>query len=112
MHTDRIKLALLVVLAMAAPATAQTPYDGPWQVTVVTKTGGCEPSQSASITVRDGVIEGANDINGTVSADGVVKVSMGPASADGRLNGNSGFGKWHASSVGLSCSGHWQASKQ
>ena len=28
----------------AAPASAQTPYDGLWNVTVVTKTGSCEPS--------------------------------------------------------------------
>lgn len=40
----------------AAPASAQQPYDGLWNVTVVTKTGSCEPSQSSTVTVAEGKI--------------------------------------------------------
>jgi len=50
MGLDRIRrlvgnsLVVLAVSAAAAPAFAQTPYDGLWNVTVVTKSGSCEPS--------------------------------------------------------------------
>ena len=40
----------------AAPASAQTPYDGLWQVTVVTKTGSCDAQTSSTLTVADGKI--------------------------------------------------------
>ena len=40
----------------AAPAFAQTPYDGLWQVTVVTKSGSCEPTTSSTLTVTDGKV--------------------------------------------------------
>ncbi len=42
--------------ALAAPALAQSPYDGNWQVTIVTKTGSCEPTASSTLTVADGKI--------------------------------------------------------
>ena len=114
MRFDRIKLALLSALALAslaAPAAAQTPYDGLWNVTVVTKTGSCEPSHQASITVADGIVQGG-EITGKVSQDGMVKVSMGPAYASGHLDGSTGHGKWNGASAGVPCSGHWEASKQ
>jgi hypothetical protein len=41
MRPDRIAIFLAAFLT-AAPAAAQTPYDGLWNVTVVTKTGSCE----------------------------------------------------------------------
>ena len=42
----------------AAPASAQQPYDGLWQVTVVTKSGSCDASTSSTVTVSDGRISG------------------------------------------------------
>ena len=49
MRHDRIRAVFLVPFSSppplaAAPAFAQTPYDGLWNVTIVTKTGTCEPS--------------------------------------------------------------------
>ena len=32
---------------LAAPVFAQNPYDGNWQVTIVTKSGSCEPTASS-----------------------------------------------------------------
>ena len=62
MRSNRIRellfasfLASAAALA-AAPASAQQPYDGLWQVTVVTKTGSCEPQTSSTVTVADGKI--------------------------------------------------------
>jgi hypothetical protein len=115
MRIERIKLALMATiatLAFASHASAQTPYDGLWQVTVVTKTGSCEASKSAAITIADGVVQGGGEISGKVSRDGIVKVSMGQAYAQGRLEGNAGSGKWNAASAGVPCSGYWEAAKQ
>ena len=40
----------------AAPASAQQPYDGLWQVTVVTKTGSCDAQTTSTVTVSDGKV--------------------------------------------------------
>ena len=56
---------------LAAPAFAQSPYDGNWHVTIVTKTGSCEPTASSMLTVADGKITapGAN-VSGTIGREG------------------------------------------
>ncbi len=116
MRHDRIRIAFfasaLTALA-AAPAAAQTPYDGFWNVTIVTKTGACEPSTRSTLTVADGKISapGAN-VSGSIGREGVVRVSIGGAYANGQLNGNSGSGKWNGASAGVPCSGRWEASRQ
>jgi type 1 fimbria pilin len=98
---------------VAAPAIAQTPYDGLWQVTVVTKTGSCEPQTSSTLTVTDGKVSapGAN-VSGSVGHEGIVRVSINGAYANGQLSGNAGSGKWNGASAGVPCSGRWQASRQ
>ena len=97
----------------AAPATAQQPYDGLWNVTVVTKTGSCEPSTSSTLTVSEGKITAPGaTISGTVGSGGLVRVSINGAYANGQLSGNSGSGKWNGASAGVPCSGRWEASRQ
>lgn len=95
---------------VAAPASAQTPYDGLWQVTVVTKSGSCDAQRSSTVTVADGKVSGA--ISGTVGSGGLVRVSINGAYANGQLSGNSGSGKWNGASAGVPCSGRWEASRQ
>jgi len=95
----------------AVPATAQQPYDGLWQVTVVTKTGSCEPSARSTVTVTDGKISGG-PVSGSVGSGGLVRVSINGAYANGQLSGNSGSGKWNGASAGVPCSGRWEASRQ
>jgi hypothetical protein len=105
-------LAATAVL-LAAPATAQTPYDGLWNVTIVTKTGSCEPSARSTLTVADGRISGAGaDVTGSIGREGMVRVSINGAYANGHLSGNAGSGKWNGASAGIPCSGHWEASRQ
>src|ERR1700761_2434227 len=116
MRRNRIGAAFLASLLAgiaAAPALAQTPYDGQWQVTIVTKTGTCEPTASSMLTVADGKISapGAN-VSGTIGSGGLVKVSINGAYANGQLNGNAGSGKWNGASAGIPCSGRWEASRQ
>ncbi|MFB9264531.1 hypothetical protein ACFFWD_15350 [Bradyrhizobium erythrophlei] len=97
----------------AAPVSAQQPYDGLWNVTVVTKTGSCDASTSSTVTVADGKISAPNAaISGTVGSGGLVRVSINGAYANGQLSGNSGSGKWNGASAGVPCSGRWEASRQ
>ena len=97
----------------AAPANAQSPYDGQWNVTVVTKTGSCEPTAHYPLTVNDGRVSAAGaDVTGSIGREGMVRVSLGGAYANGQLNGNTGSGKWNGASGGIPCSGRWQASRQ
>ena len=111
MRFDRIAL-ICAATALTAPAFAQTPYDGNWQVTIVTKTGTCEGA-SSTLTVADGKITapGAN-VSGTIGSGGLVKVSINGAYANGQLSGNAGSGKWNGASAGIPCSGRWEASRQ
>jgi len=115
MRLDRIGkvfLASMIACSAVAPAFAQTAYDGQWQVTIVTSTGSCEPSASSTLVVADGKISAAgSNVSGSIGREGLVKVSINGAYANGQLNGNSGSGKWNGASGGIPCSGRWQASR-
>jgi hypothetical protein len=115
MRRNRIGTAALATFlaGAAAPALAQSPYDGLWQVTIVTNSGSCEPKASSTLTVTDGKISGPGaNVSGNIGREGLVKVSINGAYANGQLNGNSGSGKWNGASAGIPCSGRWQASRQ
>jgi hypothetical protein len=100
-------------LGVAAPASAQSPYDGLWNVTVVTKAGSCEPTTNSTLTVSDGKISAPDaDVSGSVGREGLVRVSIHGAYANGQLNGNAGSGKWNGASAGIPCSGRWEAARQ
>ena len=115
MRLNRIGLVLFasVLTGAAAPALAQSPYDGLWTVTIVTNSGSCEPKASSTLTVTDGKISAAGaDVSGSVGREGLVKVSINGAYANGQITGNTGSGKWNGASAGIPCSGRWQASRQ
>src|ERR1700742_453964 len=119
MRHDRIHAVLFgsiltaAAALSAAPATAQTPYDGLWNVTVVTKSGSCEPTSSSTLTVTDGKISAAGaDVTGSIGREGLVRVTIRGAYANGQLSGNAGSGKWNGASAGIPCSGRWEASRQ
>ncbi len=116
MRRNRIALAVLATALSgiaAAPALAESPYDGLWKVTIVTNTGSCEPTASSTLTVADGKITAPGaDVSGTIGREGLVKVSINGAHANGQLSGNSGSGKWNGASAGIPCSGRWHASRQ
>ena len=119
MRDQRIRLAffgsflIASSLIASAPATAQTPYDGLWNVTVVTKTGSCEATTYSTLTVTDGKISAPGaEVSGSVGREGLVRVSINGAYANGQLNGNAGSGKWNGASAGIPCSGRWEASRR
>jgi hypothetical protein len=96
-----------------APAVAQTPYDGLWNVTIVTKAGTCEPASHSTLTVADGKVSAAGAaVTGSIGREGLVRVSINGAYANGQLSGNAGSGKWNGASAGVPCSGRWEASRQ
>lgn len=106
-------ICIAAVSAAAAPAFAQSPYDGLWNVTIVTKTGSCEASARYPLTVTDGKVSAAGAaVSGSVGREGNVRVSIQGAHANGQLSGNSGSGKWNGASGGIPCSGRWEASRQ
>ncbi len=105
-------LAAATALA-AAPAAAETPYDGLWNVTVVTKAGSCEPTAHYPLTITDGRVSAPGaDVSGSIGREGLVRVSIGGAYANGQLSGKVGSGKWNGASGGIPCSGRWEASRQ
>jgi hypothetical protein len=118
MRSNRIGIFLASAIASAAalaaaPALAQTPYDGLWNVTVVTKNGSCEAQTRSTLTITDGKVSAAGaDVSGSIGREGLVRVSIGGAYANGQLSGNSGSGKWNGASAGVPCSGRWEASRQ
>jgi type 1 fimbria pilin len=105
--------AFLLTGTAVAPALAQSPYDGVWNVTIVTKSGSCEPTANSTLMVNDGKISasGAN-VSGSIGREGLVRVSINGAYANGQINGNAGSGKWNGTSSGIPCSGRWEASRQ
>lgn len=117
MRSNRIRdllfasLTASAVVVAAAPVSAQQPYDGLWQVTVVTKSGSCDAHTTSTVNVTDGKISGG-PVSGTVGSGGLVRVSINGAYAAGQLSGNSGSGKWNGASSGVPCSGRWEASRQ
>ena len=118
MRSNRIRNLLsasfLATAALAAaPAAAQQPYDGLWQVTVVTKTGSCDAQTTSTVTVSEGKVSGSGaPVSGTVGSGGLVRVSINGAYANGQLSGKTGSGKWNGASAGVPCSGRWEASRQ
>jgi type 1 fimbria pilin len=116
MRLNRIATAFSVLLltgSLSAPAFAQQPYDGTWNVTIVTKSGSCEPTASSTLTVTEGKISAAGaNVSGSIGREGLVRVSINGAYANGQLSGNAGSGKWNGASGGIPCSGRWQASRQ
>jgi hypothetical protein len=51
-------------------------------------------------------------VSGSIGREGLVRVSINGAYANGQLNGNTGSGKWNGASAGIPCSGRWEASRR
>src|SRR4051794_41895698 len=79
--------AFLILLAQffVVPAFAKTPYDGTWEVAVVTKAGSCESQARYRLTVQDGKDFGPGDVSGRVKNAGHVRASLGGSHAKGQV---------------------------
>jgi hypothetical protein len=105
-------ITMLCCVSISSAARGQSLYDGIWNVTIRTTAGSCEPTARYAVAVADGKISGPQNVSGTVGRSGNVRVSLGPANANGQLDGNTGSGKWNGASGGVPCSGRWEASRQ
>ena len=113
MRRGRILCATLFTAVAAGPAFAGHPFDGQWNVIVVTKSGNCEPSSSSTLTISEGRISAPGAaVSGSIGREGLVRVSINGAYANGHLSGKTGSGKWNGASAGVPCSGRWEASRQ
>jgi hypothetical protein len=114
-HLVFVRAALCALSLAATPAAAaSSPFDGSWNVKIVTQKGTCDSGATVPIRVTNGSI--ASDLP-------VVKVS-GQVATNGNLNVNVGHGLEHANGIGHLteatgagtwkgglCSGTWTASK-
>lgn len=107
------------LLAWAMPATAAQPFDGTWQVTVLTRTGSCAKAARFPVSVSEGrmryVGPQAYRVDGRISRSGILTgtVSTGSARAavSGRLGAAEGGGAWTSSGM-AACAGRWNALRE
>src|SRR5437868_13767623 len=82
LHTLHLVVAafgLCALLSIGSPAAAAAPFDGSWNVTIVTHKGTCDSGASLPIRVNNGAI--ASDLSivkvtGQVGAGGNLTVSV------------------------------------
>jgi hypothetical protein len=106
-------LGLACTSSNAARRTSGSAYDGTWSVAIYTQRGACGSVRVAVRIVGGRVYSEDQNYqsNGSVSANGAVRVSVAgagrSASGSGRLSRNSGAGRWRSSRG--ECSGTWLA---
>ena len=113
-------VAAALLLACSATNAAHrgggSAYDGTWSVAIYTLRGDCGSVRVAARIIGGRVYseDQSYQANGTVGANGVIRVAVAgagrSASGSGRLSHNSGAGRW-SSSRG-ECSGRWSASRR
>ncbi|MCJ2137154.1 hypothetical protein MKK69_24450 [Methylobacterium sp. J-026] len=109
-----IATGLSLMIGMPAEAEPSS-HNGTWAVELVTDSGLCSARYSYALAIREGQVQlvsggaGAR-VNGHVSADGLVGLTVNNGTASGtgtgRLQGGSGAGTWKVSSL---CAGRWTA---
>ncbi|MBI3701356.1 MAG: hypothetical protein HY242_13050 [Afipia sp.] len=111
------RLAAVAGVLLSAPAFAGG-FDGPWSVTIATRSGNCDAAYAFPMQVTGGrvITSGGTTMSGRVSGGGAVSVSLVQGSssgrATGRLGATSGSGTWSGTLQGARCSGYWEATRQ
>jgi hypothetical protein len=109
-------LALAVTAATAGAASASSPYDGRWSLSITTTRGACD-TYNFPVNIENGNVSfpGLNKASGRVTAKGGVKVFVSAAgksaSGSGQLSQGSGGGRWSGKSGTDTCSGTWTAQR-
>jgi hypothetical protein len=103
--------------ARRAPGACRTPYDGYWNVVIVTDVGACQRTYGLPVQIVGGRVlsTGGARVAGSVGRGGgvVVRVSAGGSSANGtgRLGAGFGSGRWSRRGSAGFCRGRWQATR-
>jgi hypothetical protein len=112
-------LFLTICLFGSAVATARTPFDGAWNLLIITDRGTCDRAYRYALRIADGRVyydDPSFTVSGGVDGAGRVRVgvSAGGQSANGygQLSGNYGQGSWSGRSSTSQCSGHWEAERR
>jgi hypothetical protein len=100
-------------------ATARTPFDGAWNLLIVTDRGTCDRAYRYALRIADGKVyyeDPSFSVSGGVDGAGRVRVAVSAggqsASGYGQLSGNYGQGSWSGRSSTSQCSGHWEAERR
>src|SRR5262245_44650961 len=112
-------IALGIVAAASAAASARSLYDGVWSVVVAAESGTCSGAYRYPIAIVNGYVRHADagdqsfNIFGRVGTGGrvSVQVSRGDQRANGvgRLSHSTGGGTWRSPN---GCAGHWEATRR
>ncbi|MDP4026673.1 heme utilization protein [Methylobacterium sp. NEAU 140] len=93
-------------------------FDGSWSITALSTSGPCAKSTSYSVNIKNGdaSIPGDVDIDGGVSASGVVQATIIQGANKAPITGHldpdgSGSGTWRTSGGLVECSGSWSAKR-
>ena len=106
-----------VLVSLTSAATAQSRYDGSWDLRFVTQRGTCDPSYDFTVNINDGIVTHPNLVRfrGYVAPSGAVRASVTVqdkyASGSGKLSNNTGRGIWRGFSGTTRCSGYWTAQR-
>ncbi len=114
-----VATAFAILAISSAPPAYAAPFDGPWSVLVITRSGACDPTYRYGVFISGGVVSYAGgapvNLSGRVNSSGHVSVtvSSGPqyATGTGRLSRSSGSGTWRGQGPTGACSGVWSASR-
>jgi hypothetical protein len=113
--------AAIVIFGSAAPATA-SPFDGSWDMVLVTTNGHCGVIK-IGMAVNGGHISATHGrfafhkiaLAGLISGSGQTKINgvAGPRQAvgTGRFTSVKGSGKWNGTGPSGVCSGYWVADR-
>jgi len=109
-------LALAVTASTAGIASAGTPYDGRWSLSIVTQKGACD-TYNFPVNIENGMVSfpGLVRASGRVASGGSVRVNVAAgdksAAGSGKLSQGSGSGRWSGKSGDARCSGTWTAQR-
>jgi hypothetical protein len=109
-------LAFVVTAPMCGFASAGTPYDGRWSLSIMTQRGDCS-TYNFPVDIINGRVSfpGLVRASGRVTPKGSVRVFVAAmdksASGSGRLTLGSGSGRWTGRSGNDRCSGTWSAQR-
>ncbi|MCX7310501.1 MAG: hypothetical protein WCG92_24545 [Hyphomicrobiales bacterium] len=107
---------LAFVIAAPAVATAATPYDGRWSLSILTQHGACD-TYNLPVNIENGHVSfpGLVRASGRVVSGGAVRVAVAAgdksAAGSGKLSSGSGSGRWTGKSGDARCSGTWTAQR-
>jgi hypothetical protein len=115
-----VAMLAMTLSASARAPSAQTSFDGPWSVLVITDYGSCDRAYRYGVQISNGrvIYNGSSgvDVFGRVSPRGQVNVRVRKgdqqAIGTGRLSQTSGGGRWSGASHDQQCAGHWVAERR